>query len=83
MTGAVCLNILRLDWRPVLAVNAICFGLLMLFNEPSAEEPLNVEAGQLLECDRKGFEDKVKECMKGGEVDGVIYDRVLIKGSTN
>ena len=77
MTGAVCLNILRLEWRPVLAVNAICFGLLMLFNEPSAEEPLNAEAGGLLERDRKEFESKVRRCMSGGKIDGVLYDRVL------
>lgn len=79
VTGAVCLNILRLDWKPVLAVNAICFGLLMLFNEPNAEEPLNIEAGRLLEADRRGFENKVRECMRGGEVGGVMYDRVLIE----
>jgi ubiquitin-conjugating enzyme E2 M len=78
MTGAVCLNILRLDWRPVLAVNAICFGLLMLFNEPSSEEPLNIEAGRLLECDKRRFEGQVRECMGGGEVGGVVYDRVLL-----
>lgn len=40
-TGAVCLNIIRLDWKPVLSVKAIVFGLILLLNEPSSEDPLD------------------------------------------
>jgi ubiquitin-conjugating enzyme E2 M len=39
--GNVCLNILRLDWNPVLSLNAILLGLLQLFLEPASDEPLN------------------------------------------
>lgn len=39
--GHVCLNILRLDWNPVLPLNAIFFGLLSVLLEPDGEEPLN------------------------------------------
>lgn len=39
--GAVCLNILRKDWKPVLDLNAVVYGLIMLFYEPNANDPLN------------------------------------------
>lgn len=31
LEGNVCLNILREDWKPVLAINAIVYGLQYLF----------------------------------------------------
>ena len=39
--GHVCLNILRLDWNPVLPLTAIFFGLLLVLLEPDGQEPLN------------------------------------------
>jgi ubiquitin-conjugating enzyme E2 M len=39
--GHVCLNILRLDWKPVLTMNSILFGLLHLLLEPTIDDPLN------------------------------------------
>lgn len=39
--GNVCLNILRDDWKPVLTINSICFGLQFLFSEPNPDDPLN------------------------------------------
>ena len=39
--GNICLNILREDWKPVLGINAIVFGLLLLFVEPSKVDSLN------------------------------------------
>ncbi|KAG4304427.1 hypothetical protein PORY_002137 [Pneumocystis oryctolagi] len=41
LDGNVCLNILREEWRPVLNLNAIVFGLQYLFLNPNVEEPLN------------------------------------------
>jgi hypothetical protein len=41
MAGHVCLNILRDDWKPVLALHAVISGLLFLFNEPNPNDPLN------------------------------------------
>lgn len=41
----VCLNILRLDWSPVLAVNAVVFGIHLLLLEPQAEDCLNAGNG--------------------------------------
>jgi ubiquitin-protein ligase len=47
------LNILREDWRPVLDVNAVIYGLIQLFgHDVNSEDPLNREAAALLQTDR-------------------------------
>lgn len=58
--GNVCLNILREDWKPVLTINSIIYGLLYLFYEPNPEDPLNKEAAELLKNDRRQFENNVR-----------------------
>ena len=35
LAGAVCLNILREDWKPVLDINAVIYGIIYLFYEPN------------------------------------------------
>lgn len=47
LEGAVCLNILREDWKPVLDINAVIYGLIYLFYEPNPDDPLNREAADL------------------------------------
>ena len=37
LDGNVCLNILREDWKPVLTINSIVYGLQYLFLEPNPE----------------------------------------------
>lgn len=44
LDGHVCLNILRTDWKPVLDIQSVLFGLVLLFDNPDAEalnDPLN------------------------------------------
>lgn len=50
--GNVCLNILRDDWKPVLDINAVIYGLIYLFYEPNPDDPLNREAADLLRSDK-------------------------------
>jgi ubiquitin-conjugating enzyme E2 M len=50
--GNVCLNILREDWKPVLDINAVIYGLIYLFYEPNPDDPLNREAADLFRNDR-------------------------------
>jgi len=50
--GNVCLNILREDWKPVLDVNAVIYGLIFLFYEPNPDDPLNKEAAQMYRTDK-------------------------------
>lgn len=58
--GNVCLNILREDWKPVLTISSIIYGLLHLFYEPNPEDPLNKEAAELLRNDGRQFELNVR-----------------------
>lgn len=61
--GNVCLNILRQDWKPVLDINAVIYGLIYLFYEPNPDDPLNKEAAQLYRDDIAKFEKKVQRTL--------------------
>eukprot|EP01012_Entosiphon_sulcatum_P066100 TRINITY_DN95174_c0_g1_i1.p1 TRINITY_DN95174_c0_g1~~TRINITY_DN95174_c0_g1_i1.p1 ORF type:complete len:196 (-),score=46.04 TRINITY_DN95174_c0_g1_i1:244-786(-) len=63
--GAVCLNILRADYRPVLTLKHIIFGLELLFIEPNPDDPLNREAARMLRDNRAQFAETVKRWMRG------------------
>jgi len=52
LQGAVCLNILREDWKPVLDINSVIYGLVLLFYEPNPDSPLNRDAADLFRNDR-------------------------------
>lgn len=79
LEGNVCLNILREDWKPVLTINAIVYGLQYLFLEPNPEDPLNKEAAEVLQNNKRTFEMNVKRAMSGGSVGTVTFDRCLTK----
>ena len=64
--GNVCLNILRADWKPVLGINAVILGLIFLFIEPNATDPLNHEAAGLMRDSEADFKAKVKRTLRGG-----------------
>ncbi|CAM9510765.1 unnamed protein product, partial [Phaeothamnion confervicola] len=66
MQGNVCLNILREDWKPVLDINSVIYGLIYLFYEPNPEDPLNHEAAELYRNDIRAFERTVKRTLQGG-----------------
>ena len=53
LEGAVCLNILREDWKPVLDINAVIYGVIFLFYEPNPDDPLNHEAADLYRSDKR------------------------------
>ena len=64
VNGAVCLNILRLDWMPVLGVQAILLGLEGLFHlDPlllsDLDDVLNREAAELLNSDPIAYARRV------------------------
>ena len=77
LEGNVCLNILREDWKPVLNINSVLVGLLYLFLEPNADDPLNKVAAEVLRASRSLFESNVSRSMKGGSIDGVTFDNVV------
>ncbi|XP_054713837.1 nedd8-conjugating enzyme UbcE2M-like [Uloborus diversus] len=63
LEGNVCLNILREDWKPVLTINSIVYGLQFLLLEPNPEDPLNETAATQLKMDSKGFASNVRRVM--------------------
>ncbi|KAF9819904.1 hypothetical protein IEO21_01765 [Rhodonia placenta] len=79
LEGNVCLNILREDWKPVLNLNSVLVGMQYLFLEPNADDPLNKEAAEELRRNRDQFIFNVKSSMRGGNLKGVQYDKVLVQ----
>jgi ubiquitin-conjugating enzyme E2 M len=72
--GHVCLNILREDWKPILSISSVVYGLLHLFLDPNPNDPLNKEAAEELRKDASNFKRIVERSMRG-YMDG--YDRLL------
>mmetsp|Transcript_16877 Transcript_16877/g.29045 ORF Transcript_16877/g.29045 Transcript_16877/m.29045 type:complete len:229 (+) Transcript_16877:67-753(+) len=77
LEGKVCLNILREDWKPVLDINAVIYGLIFLFYEPNPDDPLNHEAAELFRKDMKLFERVVQKTLRGGGIDGVHFEKLV------
>mmetsp|Transcript_14076 Transcript_14076/g.24060 ORF Transcript_14076/g.24060 Transcript_14076/m.24060 type:complete len:180 (+) Transcript_14076:294-833(+) len=75
MDGNVCLNILRQDWKPVLTLNAVLYGIQLLFSEPNPEDPLNKEAAELMRKNPAAFRQNVLQSVRGGYVSGVYYPK--------
>ena len=75
--GRVCLNILRAEWAPVLTLGAVLFGLMTLFLEPNADDPLNKEAADLMIDDPTRFEQNVRNTLRGGNYFGKQFPALL------
>ncbi|GAA5913933.1 NEDD8-conjugating protein UBC12 [Sporobolomyces salmoneus] len=78
LSGNVCLNILREDWKPVLNLNAVMVGIQYLFLEPNADDPLNKDAANDLRANRDRFIQNVKSAMRGGYVGSEQFDDVRV-----
>ena len=46
-TGAICLDILKDNWRPIYTLLYILMSIQLLLNDPNPESPLNPEAAKL------------------------------------
>ncbi|CAK4071210.1 unnamed protein product [Aphanomyces euteiches] len=77
LDGNVCLNILREDWKPVLDINAVIYGLIYLFYEPNPDDPLNREAAELFRNDPHRFQDLVSRSLRGQTVQGIHFERLV------
>ena len=64
LEGNVCLNILQEDWKHVLNINMIIYGLYHLFTQPNHEDLLNHEASAMLRDNPKLFESNVRRAIK-------------------
>ncbi|PAA86982.1 hypothetical protein BOX15_Mlig006732g2, partial [Macrostomum lignano] len=79
LEGNVCLNVLREDWKPVLSINSVIYGLQLLFQEPNPDDPLNREAAEVLKSNRRLFEQNVLRSMRGGYVGEEYFEKCLLK----
>lgn len=77
LEGNVCLNILREDWNPVLTINSIIYGLQFLFLEPNPDDPLNKEAAEILQTNRRLFESNVAKSLRGSYIGETYFERCL------
>ncbi|XP_047157253.1 NEDD8-conjugating enzyme Ubc12-like isoform X2 [Vigna umbellata] len=77
LEGNVCLNILREDWKPVLNINTVIYGLYHLFTEPNYEDPLNHDAAAVLRGNPRLFESNVRRAMSGGYVGQTFFPRCI------
>ena len=66
LDGNVCLNILREDWKPVLTVTSIIYGLNFLFLAPNPDDPLNKEAAAMMQSNPANFERYVASSITRG-----------------
>ena len=73
----MCLNILREDWKPVLDINAVIYGLIYLFYEPNPNDPLNHEAADLFRRDVRRFKMVVTSTLRGGYYNGEAFPRLI------
>jgi len=80
LEGNVCLNILREDWKPVLTINAIVYGIQYLFLEPNPDDPLNKDAAEVLRQNRRLFEQNVARTMRGGYIGSTYFEKCLAEG---
>ena len=77
LEGNVCLNILREDWKPVLNINTVIYGLNLLFMQPNYEDPLNHDAAAVLRDNERLFAANVKRAMAGGYVGETHFTRCI------
>ncbi len=77
LEGNVCLNILREDWKPVLSVSSVIFGLQYLFLDPNPDDPLNKEAAEALRENPRAFEAAVRRSLAGGHIGSLYFPPAL------
>lgn len=63
--------VLPLEWSPVLTLTSITLAIQMILLEPSAENPLNLDACSYYCSDPMSFDDHVQRTFRGCHIEGV------------
>jgi len=74
LEGGVCVNVLR-PWKPTYNTQHILFGLLFLFSDPNATDPLNNDAAKDMRENKTQFSKNVVTALKGGRVGAVQFPK--------
>ena len=69
--GKVCLQMLGLDWRPMMSINAVIYALYLLFDDPNPEDPKNQTVAKVMRDNPAQFRENVQRSLRGGVIDGV------------
>ncbi|SPJ11640.1 NEDD8-conjugating enzyme UBC12, putative [Plasmodium sp. DRC-Itaito] len=56
-SGNVCLNVLKLEWNPIINLQMLILGLLLLLDEPSTDDPFNKIAAEVFKNDINKFQE--------------------------
>ncbi len=62
--GYICLDILDNHWTPALTISKVLSSLVSLLNNPNPKSPLNGEAADLYENNRRKYDDTVRQWTK-------------------
>merc|ERR1712217_534860 len=84
--GAVCLDMLKLQWSPKLSLEKIISALLAVMANPNPDFGMNSDALALWRNDRKAFDMKVKahiseHCIH--QIHCISDDEITIEGERN
>mmetsp|Transcript_1171 Transcript_1171/g.2333 ORF Transcript_1171/g.2333 Transcript_1171/m.2333 type:complete len:336 (-) Transcript_1171:196-1203(-) len=63
-TGRVSLQLLGKEWSPVLTLQLVVLGLVLLFVEPNMKMVANQEATYLMQHDYKAFLERIRQCQE-------------------
>ncbi|SCQ17254.1 NEDD8-conjugating enzyme UBC12, putative [Plasmodium ovale] len=70
--GNVCLNVLKLEWNPIINLQMLILGLLLMLNEPSTDDPFNKTAAEVYKNDMHRFQQINNDLFQKKKIDATL-----------